>query len=119
MSRSSAGEAQCRKGVQERSNGMCERCGGVGTDVHHRKNRSQGGRWDTANCTLLCRPCHHWVTVNPRAASSYGWALQEHEDPELVPVLAVGMLSLTPQWIKFKRDGTQEFSWAPPAEESR
>lgn len=103
-------EARCRKDVKDRSAGRCEKCGGHGSEVHHRKNRSQGGGWDTANCVLLCRPCHHWVTVNPALARESGWAVARHDDPESVPVPLVGMFSGTPCLTLLKRDGTQE--WA-------
>ena len=103
-------EARCRKDVHERSCGRCERCGKAGHEVHHRKLRSRGGGWDTANCVLLCSTCHRWVTVNPALARKDGWEVSRTQDPESVPVLLVGMFAPTPRWTFLRRDGTQQ--WA-------
>jgi len=104
------GEVSCRRSVRERANGLCERCGQPGTDAHHRKNRSQGGRWDVANILLLCRQCHIWVTVNPALARESGWSVQQHEDPQAVPVLIIG------QWMRLHNNGTVEWATAPVKE---
>ena len=102
------GEISCRRAVKERSNGLCEKCGQQrGTEVHHRKNRSQGGKWDTGNALLLCHECHVWITTHPELACQHGWAVKSHEDPEDVPVLVIG------QWMLIKNNGTVEWSTAP------
>jgi 5-methylcytosine-specific restriction endonuclease McrA len=55
----------------------CERCRVArSVDVHERKSRARGGSiLDEANLVCLCRPCHSWVTENPRAAEDEGWSL--------------------------------------------
>lgn len=55
----------------------CERCRvEKSVDVHELKSRARGGSiLDEANLACLCRPCHSWVTTNPRAAEEEGWAL--------------------------------------------
>jgi hypothetical protein len=48
-----------RAAVWRRDGGRCRVCGGrQQPQVHHVQFRSQGGRWTTANCVLVCRPCH-------------------------------------------------------------
>jgi 5-methylcytosine-specific restriction endonuclease McrA len=56
----------------------CSRCGqtGVGLDAHELKSRAQGGSIvDLENVILACRPCHQWITENPREAAEQGWAI--------------------------------------------
>lgn len=93
----STGEKRTRRIVNLRSGGeehfgLCERCGShggaLGTSVHHRKNRSQGGAWSPENCVVLCGSgttgCHGWVTVNPLAARAEGFVVRSFEDEALV-----------------------------------
>lgn len=79
-----SGEKYTRSILRIRSDGLCERCGRHGTTVHHRKNRSQGGRWTPANCVALCgdgtRGCHGWVTEHPEKAHEQGWTVWSFED---------------------------------------
>jgi 5-methylcytosine-specific restriction endonuclease McrA len=56
----------------------CSRCGRTDfwLDAHELLSRAQGGSiTDPANIILLCRPCHSWVTENPREAAEQGWAV--------------------------------------------
>jgi len=55
----------------------CQRCGLGAVDVHEIINRSQ-----TKDAELrpelflsLCRPCHSWITTNPRKSKAHGFAL--------------------------------------------
>lgn len=91
-------EAQVRKLVKERAvsvfgdwilgwidvaTPMCEACGKWGVDeIHHRLNRSQGGKWSPSNCVGLCRWCHQWVTEHPKLAAAEGLHLRRHERPD-------------------------------------
>ena len=80
-------ETLCRKVVKLRSGGSCEKCGMTDAiHMHHRKNRSQGGKWTPANVTHLCLQCHHHVTVNPNWAEIHGWNVRSHQDPAQIPV---------------------------------
>lgn len=80
-------EKLCRRLVQERSNSVCEMCSiARAAEVHHRKNRSQGGQWTPSNCLHLCSKCHRYVTTNPQAAREQGWAVPSYADPAKAPV---------------------------------
>jgi 5-methylcytosine-specific restriction endonuclease McrA len=54
-------QAQKRK-AKHRDQGVCQECGGRGTDVHHirpfREFDDHREANDLANLVLLCRPCH-------------------------------------------------------------
>lgn len=54
---------------------VCERCTSArSTDVHEIKSRARGGSiTDIDNLAALCRPCHSWITTNPRLAHAEGW----------------------------------------------
>jgi hypothetical protein len=52
--------------VAARAAGRCEGdihplCPGLGSEVHHRWMRSQGGPDTLENCRLLCIYCHAWI----------------------------------------------------------
>lgn len=79
-------EAATRVVVKNRSMGWCERCGRIGQEMHHRKNRSQGGDWRASNITLLCLSCHNWVGSNPNAARLVGLHVREPENPADIPI---------------------------------
>jgi hypothetical protein len=92
------GEARTRRVVNLRSGGdekagLCERCGKHGTTIHHRKKRSQGGPWSSANCVALCghgtAGCHGWVEANPLAAHVEGFYVRSYEDETTRQVLTV------------------------------
>lgn len=55
-----------REEVYERAFELCEArlpcCTNAGTDLHHKKARSQGGSNDPKNLILLCRSCHVAIT---------------------------------------------------------
>lgn len=70
--------------VIERAEGVCEamcspRCSWRGTDVHHRKKRSQGGEHTLDNALFVCRACHCHIEADPawsyeRGLLIHGWA---------------------------------------------
>jgi len=47
-----------RKEIYERDNGLCRQCGKQGSEIHHCKFRSSGGRGVLTNGVLLCNRCH-------------------------------------------------------------
>jgi hypothetical protein len=89
-------EYHCRPIVKERSGGICEICGALrASEQHHRRNRSQGGRWQPSNILDLCRQDHGWVTEHPAAALRNGWTIQGTVSvPSETPVRRRGELCL-------------------------
>lgn len=72
----SAREAQARKIVAQRSNGVCELCDQArATHCHHRWLKSQGGPWCPANLIHLDASCHDRIHKNPKDAEVHGWIL--------------------------------------------
>lgn len=77
--------------VKARSGGRCEiGTGCVGQEVHHRKNRSQGGSWCPSNLLHLCARHHLHVGTNPAAARQQGWAVRSTDDPARTAVWLAG-----------------------------
>ena len=53
------------KAIQERSEGMCERCGGVGCDPHHLLEGSNKKSTETVeNVLWVCRACHDYLHLD-------------------------------------------------------
>jgi hypothetical protein len=85
----------------ERSAGTCELDGQeTATDWAHRRAQGQGGGWVASNGLHLCRRCHEWTEVNPRAAHLGGWRMvHDHTDPAMVPVWLQPRLAWPGWWI--------------------
>lgn len=80
-------EQRARRIVHARAWGVCEMCGQArSAEWQHRKNRSQGGRWDVVNGLSLCSPCHAYIHAHPEEAVKQGWTVLSHDDPEEQPV---------------------------------
>lgn len=77
--------------VLARSFGRCELgatcCTVKAVDVHHRKNRGQGGTNDLWNLLAACRACHDYAHRHPTQAYALGWLIESWRDPAEVPVL--------------------------------
>lgn len=87
-------EKLARAIVSERSGGLCERCGlRPATNVHHRKNRSQGGTWSPDNLLHLdgsgTTGCHGWIGANVKLSYDHGWLVKSFQDPASVPVWCI------------------------------
>lgn len=89
-----AGVNKARELVRTRSGGFCEihmvGCFNLATDWHHRKLRSQGGRWEAVNGLHACRFCHEAVTNTRGHRKEYeanGWLVPRSGDPAAVEVL--------------------------------
>lgn len=54
-------DAKTRQKIWERDNGLCQMCFSPGTEIHHVKFRSQGGRGVFTNGLTLCQSCHRKV----------------------------------------------------------
>lgn len=99
-------ERLTRTAVRGRSLGWCEWCGKLpGTDMHHRRNASQGGKWHPANILHLCRGCHHAVTVNPDWAHMCGLTLRAGQDPATTPVVDPGVRDWYPSDLIIAKAG--------------
>jgi len=38
---------------------LCEKCGFIAVDIHHKVKRSRGGTDEADNLIALCRDCHN------------------------------------------------------------
>lgn len=79
-----------RTAVKVREGMRCLRCGGAGTDWHHRRTRSVKDEHQHCQCNgiLLCRTCHSWVHGHPFQARRFGWIVSRHtERPAETPIL--------------------------------
>jgi len=100
-------ERQARALVIARAGGRCERCGGIGRSIHHRKKRShlpKGQQWCPTNLVLLCGSGttgdHGWVEANPSDAEKEGWHVRPWDDPAEIPVKR-----LRSEWMLLLPDG--------------
>jgi 5-methylcytosine-specific restriction endonuclease McrA len=75
-----------RVALRLRSKGRCESCGRVleVADVHHRKQRSLGGKNDLSNLVRVCR--HDHDRIHDDHSYEGGWLLHSWDDPLAVPV---------------------------------
>jgi len=82
-----AQEAVARALVHMRSDRICEVCGTrQAVNVHHRKNRSQGGTWAASNLLDVCGSgttgCHGRITEDhDGTANRNGWTCKSFENP--------------------------------------
>jgi 5-methylcytosine-specific restriction endonuclease McrA len=71
--------------VIARSKGRCERCGGVGVELHHRRRRGIANEHTHCPCNAmwLCRPCHTGgrtsVHGSPLRSRNEGWIVSVNE----------------------------------------
>jgi len=65
----------CRLIVKKRSNGICEKCRGIGYEVDHCFSRNNKALfYEISNLTLLCNDCHSHKTYR-----RYGYDLAIYE----------------------------------------
>ena len=88
-----------------RSEGCCERCGGLGEQIHHRRARGAGGtrRDDTnmlQNLVHLCAGCHAFCESNRAWAYEHGWLVRQWADPAYQPVHMQG------SWVRLSETYT-------------
>lgn len=82
---------KARQIVQERSGGRCERCGGVGEHLHHRRRRRPAAGHDQhCPCILvrLCSVCHAAAHLsNQTLMQVSGFQVSAYEDePWTIPL---------------------------------
>lgn len=101
--------ANTRALVLQRDDYRCIICGGLTTQLHHRKPRSRGGGNSPANLILLCGSgtagCHGFVESRREESYDHGYLLLTRDDPSEVPVhyIGVGYLGI----YKLADDGTR------------
>lgn len=81
--------------VLTRSAGICEArfspaCTGYGTQLHHRKLRSRGGKDTVANLVSVCHLCHGHIHGEVKQATALGLIVSTWADPEQVPLVRRG-----------------------------
>lgn len=72
----------------QRSVGRCLRCGGRGSEWHHRRSRRvrAGHRHCPCNGAWLCRTDHRWAHAEPESARRVGLIVSQWVDePFVVP----------------------------------
>lgn len=103
-----AAERETRSIVAVRSGGWCETripgvCLGRATNMQHRKNRSQGGKWCPTGILHCCGSgttgCHGYMHASPAVATEAGWTVRSTRDPATVPV------RLHQGWVLLDTDG--------------
>jgi len=98
-----ADEKRTRQLLETRSDGNCEVCGGPGHSLHHRVNRSAGGKFCPSNALWLCGNgvvgCHGRCTVEVNWARRLGYHVAGWDVPAEVPVLRWGV------WVLLGTDG--------------
>ncbi|WP_035975507.1 HNH endonuclease [Kutzneria albida] len=111
--RAHEGENRAREIVYARSGRVCERCSNArATEWHHRKNRSQGGKWCANNGLDLCAPCHLDVTNTNGKRAEYedkGWIVPSHRDPAAVPAL-IYHPSIGHDYVLLMEDGSVQLA---------
>lgn len=60
-----------REQIIERDEGECRNCGSPGSQIHHVKYRSQGGRGVFTNGLLVCNSCHEKIHRNVELKESW------------------------------------------------
>lgn len=92
-----------RDAVAARSMGLCERCGGAGSEIHHRQRRRDGGH-AVENLVNLCGTDHRWAHANPEAAKIKGFIVDPWvEDMAEVPIKTYS------EWVLFRSDGEVDY----------
>jgi 5-methylcytosine-specific restriction endonuclease McrA len=78
-----------REKVKARAGRHCERCAIaiLSGEIHHRKNRSQGGEHTLQNLVFICKPCHDWIGAHPHLAGVEGYHVKPWCDPATVSII--------------------------------
>lgn len=104
-------DARTVEALFDRSGGNCERCGGFGEQIHHRRPRGMGGtRREDANglpaLVHLCRLCHEFIESNREWAHENGWLVRQWADPAYQPVKIQGSwVQLSDTYVPFTGRG--------------
>jgi hypothetical protein len=68
---------------------VIDHCGDFGVDIHHRKQRSEGGDDRRANLCHICRRHHDWVHEHLDRAHELGLIIWGYEDDPKVIIKRV------------------------------
>jgi hypothetical protein len=55
-------------------NPACEVCGGIASDVHHKRGRVGEDYLNVETWLSVCRSCHRWVEEHPEQALEMGYS---------------------------------------------
>lgn len=83
---------ESRRIVEQRDGRRCVRCGGVGSEWHHRRGRAVRDQHQHCACNgiMLCPTCHAYVHRYPTIAGGLGFIVSRFEpEPSTVPVRSV------------------------------
>jgi hypothetical protein len=105
MARKTGPDRATVEALFERSRERCERCGGRGEQIHHRRARGAGGtRREDANMLQnlvhICAPCHAHIESNRAWAYEHGWLVRQWADPAYQPVRMQG------SWVRLSETYT-------------
>ena len=106
-----------KEAIIKRSEGMCERCGGVGCDPHHLLEGSTKSQTECAeNVLWVCRSCHRYLHSAQGQKENHGykldyqaWLLKEYDLIETRKIMGDKMmldendnipLNREPFWLK-------------------
>lgn len=81
---------ESRRTVERRQRLRCLRCGGAGSEWHHRRSRRvrAAHRHCPCNGVLLCGSCHRWAHANHEEARATGFIVSQWVDePSVVPLM--------------------------------
>lgn len=92
-----------RQIVKQRDGGQCCRCGGPGSDLHHRQRRREAGH-AVGIIVTLCRTDHAWVHAHPENAKAVGYIIPPWEED----ACAVPMKTFS-GWVTFDNEGGAKF----------
>jgi hypothetical protein len=76
---------------------VIDHCGVFGVDIHHRKQRSEGGDDRRANLCHICRRHHDWVHEHLDRAHELGLIIWGYEDDPKVIIKRVRIRPIKPK----------------------
>jgi len=56
---------ELRQEILLERDGVCQQCGGIGTEIHHVMPRARSGRGVKTNALLVCASCHRQIHQQP------------------------------------------------------
>lgn len=66
-----------RSRIRKRDNRECQQCGAPGTQIHHVRFRSSGGRGVFTNGLLVCHLCHDRIHRDRKLAEHWQYVFEK------------------------------------------